>query len=74
MTDLFSSIFAIYYPSRADIHILINMLLIGVERRLALHKAREATRFHVEDLNNTFESNVAVPLVEPDWNPKEAGG
>ena len=51
------------------------MLLTGDERRLVLDKAREeATRLHVEDLNNTFESNVAVPLAETDWLPSEAGG
>ena len=67
MTDLFSSIFITYHLSGADVHILINMPLTGDERRLVSDKAREeATRLHVEDTNNSFESTVAVPLVEPD--------
>ena len=41
MTELFSSIFATYHPSWADISTLLNLMLTGDKRRMVIDKARE---------------------------------
>lgn len=73
MTELFSSIFVTYHLSWADIHILMNTLVIGDKRRLITDKAREeANWLHLEDPASTLEANSAVPIVEPAWDTNKA--
>ena len=71
MTELFASIFATHHPSWTDIHILLNMILTGDERRMVTDKAREeAYQLHLMDPNGTPKAHLAAPTVEPNWDPQ----
>lgn len=44
-------------------HILMNMVLMGDEKRLIINKTREEShQLHLADPASTLEANTAVPI------------
>lgn len=57
---------AAHHLSWAGIHVLLNIMLTGDERRMVIDKTREETcRLLLTDPNGTPEAHLALPTSEP---------
>ena len=67
-------VFATHHPSWTDIHILLNVILTGDEKRMVIDKAREsAYQLRLTHPNGAPEAHLTVPTTEPNWGPMREG-
>ncbi|XP_034607958.1 uncharacterized protein LOC117867221 [Trachemys scripta elegans] len=72
--SIFEGCLASHKPDWDDCNILMRTLLSEVERNQVIAKAREeAQKRYDEDREGKPLPDVAVPLVDPRWNPNEEG-